>query len=270
MLQAISRRAVLAGIMVAAVLAPAAGGKEFRFEAVSMRHMNFEMGVAMSTGPSPSGYVSRMSLWQLIMVAYSSEEPFNWGSFDVRNAPKWIGDFYDIRARVSQSDLKAWQNQGKGHELLRSALRAVLKDRCKLAIHEEPSKARVWELVVKKGGPRLKASDPNSVPPDGAKRPSGAVWVGEEENGRQVENFYRSGMQDLADFLSIITRGRPPVRDKTGLTGRYDFTFRQVALVPGDDRVYSYPVGHLGLQIKAGFENRPILVIDHIEKPTPN
>jgi len=235
-----------------------------------MRPMEMQMGVPMSPGPSPSGYVSRMSLWQLIMVAYSPEEYFNWGNVEVRNYPKWIGDFYDIRARVSQTDLKAWQNQGKDHEFLRSALRAVLKERCRLAIHEEPSRARIWELVVKKGGPRMKASDPNAVVPDGDKRPSGAVWVGKEENGLQVKNFYRAGMQDLADFLSIVTRGRPPVRDKTGLTGRYDFTFREVALSPGDDRVYSYPLDRLGLQIEAGLENRPVLVIDHIEKPTAN
>lgn len=204
------------------------------------------------------------------MVAWSPEEYFNWGSVEVRNYPKWIRDFYDIRARVSQTDLKAWQSQGKEHELLRSALRAVLKERCKLAIHEEASKARVWELVVKKSGPRFKASDPNAVVPDGDKRPSGAVWVGKEANGLQVKNFYRAGTQDLADFLSIVTGGRPPVRDKTGLTGRYDFTFREVTLLPGEDRVYRYPVDRLGLQIQAGLENRPVLVIDHIEKPTPN
>ncbi len=257
------------GIAISVLPAPAAGGTEFRFETVSMRPMQMEMGVSMNMAPSPGGFNSRLSLWQLIMVAYSPEEYFNWGDV-VRNAPKWIGEFYDIRARVSQADLKAWQSQGKEHELLRSALRAMLKERCKLAIHEEPSKAQVWELVVKKGGPRLKASDPNSVPPTGAPRPSGAVWVGKEENGLLVENFYRAGMQDLADFLSINTGGKPPVRDKTGLAGRYDFTFRQVLLAPGDDRVYRYPVGHLGLQIKAGLENGSILVIDHIEKPAPN
>ena len=257
-------------VFAVALMAVSLDGADFRFEAVSMRPMEMQMGVAMNTGPSPGGYVSRMSLLQLIMVAYSPEKYFNWGSVEVRHYPKWIGDFYDIRARVSQPDLKAWQNQGKDHELLRSALRAVLKERCRLAIHEEPSRARIWELVVKKGGPRLKASDPNAVVPDGDKRPSGAVWVGRVANGLQVENFYRAGMQDLADFLSIVTRGRPPVRDKTGLTGRYDFTFREVALSPGDDRVYSYPVDRLGLQIKPGVENRPVLVIDHIEKPTAN
>jgi uncharacterized protein (TIGR03435 family) len=224
----------------------------------------------MDTAPSPGGFHSRLSLWQLIMIAYSSEEAMNWGSVEVRNAPEWIGDFYDIRARVSQVDLKAWQGQGKEHELLRSALRAVLKDRCKLAIHEEASKRRVWELVVRKGGPRLKVSDPDAVLPEGDKRPSGAVWVGRQKNGKEVKAFYRASMQDLADFLSIVTGGKPPVRDRTGLTGRYDFTFREVAGLPGDDRVYRYPVDPLGLRIRAGSESRAVLVVDHIEKPGPN
>jgi uncharacterized protein (TIGR03435 family) len=270
MMRAIALRVVLCGIVIPVLLAPAAGGKEFRFEVVSMRPMNFGMGVTVNMAPSPNGFDSHLSLWQAIILAYTSEDITSWGSVEVRGAPKWIGDFYDIRARVARGDLKAWQGQGEDHELLRSALRAVLRERCRLAIHEEPSKARVWELVVKKGGMRLKASDPNAVPPEGVQRRSGAVWVMKEENGKQVENFYRAGMQDLVDFLNIITGGRPPVRDRTGLPGRYDFTFREVALLPGDDHVYRYPVGHLGLQVRAGVENRPVLVIDHIEKPTPN
>jgi uncharacterized protein (TIGR03435 family) len=60
-----------------------------------------------------------------------------------------------------------------------------------------------------------------------------------------------------------------PVRDRTGLTGRYDFTIREVP--PTDENhLYNYPVDHLGLQAKRGAESRPMLVIDYIEKPAPN
>jgi uncharacterized protein (TIGR03435 family) len=64
--------------------------------------------------------------------------------------------------------------------------------------------------------------------------------------------------------------GRAPVRDATGLSGRYDFRIRQTLPLTDDNHVYSYPVEHLGLRIRRGTENRPMLVVVHMEKPTPN
>ena len=248
---------------------PAAAQKEVRFEVLSIRPLNASAGLSMNTGPSPNGFDSRLSLWQAIMVAYGPANYVNWGSVEVLKAPSWIGEFYDFKGRVSQADLAAWQNQGKEHELLRSAMRAALKDRCKLAIHEQPSKAEVFDLVVGKLGPRLKTAVPNAAPPSGSKLPSGGVLVQTVENGHQTKTYYGATMQDLADFLRIMS-GQTPVRDKTGLTGRYDFRIQQVPSLPDENHVFSYPVDHLGLQVKASTENRPMLVIDHIEKPTAN
>jgi uncharacterized protein (TIGR03435 family) len=92
------------------------------------------------------------------MIAYAAGNSFTWSSVEVRHQPDWLAEYYDIEARVSQADLKAWQNQLKNHELLRSALRAALKERCKLAIGEEWSQARMFELVIAKGGPKLRTA----------------------------------------------------------------------------------------------------------------
>ncbi len=82
-------------------------------------------------------------------------------------------------------------------------------------------------------------------------------------------DFRGATMQDLADMLTgIFFDG--PVRNRTGLTGRYDFNMPRIE-TPGEDRgYYAYSVAELGLELKRGTENRPILVIDHVEKPTPN
>lgn len=64
-----------------------------------------------------------------------------------------------------------------------------------------------------------------------------------------------------------------PVRDRTGLTGRYDFTLRvdpQSNTTANPDVLYSFHLEQLGLKLKPGTEDRPILIIDHVEKPTPN
>ena len=86
-------------------------------------------------------------------------------------------------------------------------------------------------------------------------------------------NCYGATMGDLARFLGIFSAGRP-VRDKTGLTGSYDFTLQPIDDEPargGDpDIVHHYPVEPLGLTLKPGKEMRSKLVIDHIEKPSAN
>jgi uncharacterized protein (TIGR03435 family) len=261
--------AALLAIPAAAQTSQGNPSKEIRFEVLSIRPIDPSMGIGGSTRPTPNGFDSRLSLWQLINVAYGPVDSVNWGSVEIRNTPSWIGQFYDVKGRVSQADLRAWQNQGKGQELLRSAMRAALKDRCKLAIHEEPATGQIFELLIGKRGPRLKKAVPPSSPPSGIKLPGGGVMVQTVENGAQVKTYYGGTMEDLANFLCIMS-GKIPVRDKTGLTGFYDFTIKQIPPSPDENHVYSYPVDHLGLQVKPGTESRPVLVIDHIEKPTAN
>ncbi len=219
--------------------------------------------------PAPNGFVSTLSVWQMLQLAYVSESTANWsgGGGEVRNCPNWSGEFYYIDARVSRADYDAWQHQSGRHELLRSAMRAALKDRCKLAIHAQPSVGKIFELSVGKGGPRLKAAAPGAAPPNARKLASGGVWVQDMAGDIQIKRFYGATMEDLIWFLNILTSG-VPIRDKTNLKGRYDFTLQ--GAWRREDGVYSYPVGNLGLAIKPGTESRPAFVIDHIEKPSAN
>jgi uncharacterized protein (TIGR03435 family) len=152
--------------------------------------------------------------------------------------------------------------------LLHSALRAALKERFKLAAHEEPAHRTIFELVVAKWGSRLKPAAPDTALPVGVKLESGGVMTGIGPRGADGWNFHAATMQDLADtMLQVFFDG--PVRDRTGLTGRYDFQVPRVE-TPGENRGYTYSVDDLGLQLKRGTENRPVLVIDHVERPTPN
>lgn len=128
-------------------------------------------------------------------------------------------------------------------------------------------KSSIWWSP--RNGPKLKTAVPDAAPSTAVKLKSGGLWVPAVENGRQVKTYYSATMQDLVDFLCIMSQ-RIPVRDKTGLTGRYDFRIEQTPFVPDENHVYSYSVTHLGLQVRPGIENRPALVIDHIEKPTAN
>ena len=244
----------------------AAQQREVRFEVLSFRPIKPGTSLQFNDHPTPNGFRATLSVWQAVMLAYTNDPAVSWGGTEIKNAPNWLGDFYDIDARVSPADLQAWQHQTGRYELLRSAMRAALKDRCKLAIHEEPSQAEMFELVVAKGGPRMKPAAPDAVLPTGGKLPGGGVRVGKGT----VWHYYSATMGDLVEFLKVISNRRS-VYDKTGLTGRYDFTFQQIPEpARGDGAIYNYPINHLGLKLRLGKESRPILAIDHIEKPSAN
>lgn len=250
--------------------------KEFRFEVLSIHPVKREGGMQVAiTSPTPTGFRATAGMRQLLAFAYGPPAPLlktaAWDSTEMRNGPGWVNDeIYAIDARVSQADLRAWQNQNANQDLLHSALRAALRERFRLAIHEEPAQRTIFQLVVAKRGPRLKPATPGAVLPPGLKLESGGVltWLGARGFGGW--SFQGATMRDLADMmLQVFWDG--PVRDRTGLTGRYDFEVRKVPTDEERGHTYdAYVLSDLGLELKRGTENRPILVIDHVERPTPN
>jgi uncharacterized protein (TIGR03435 family) len=110
----------------------------------------------------------------------------------------------------------------------------------------------------------------SSVLPVGIKLGSGGIMITKTIKGRLEIEWHDATMSDLAEYLSSVRGIEFPVLDMTGLTGRYDFTLREVAALSGDDPVDRFPVEDLGLQVRLVSEIRHGLVIDHIEKPTPN
>jgi uncharacterized protein (TIGR03435 family) len=248
---------------------------QFQFEVVSIHPVARGSGMPIGIpNPTPNGFTTTAGVWQLLSFAYGpSSAAWNaaaWQSTEMRNEPGWVHDeIYGIDARVSQTDRKAWQEQDpRTHDLLRLALRATLKERFKLAIHEEPAKRTIFELVVARRGPRLKPADLKASLPAGVKLSSGGVMTGIGPRGENGWNFHAATMQDLADMMIQVSFDSP-VRDRTGLTGRYDFQAMRIS-TPGENRGFAYDIAGLGLELKRGMENRPILVIDHVEKPTAN
>lgn len=241
---------------------------DFRFEVVSIRPVAPGSPISgLNDRPTPNGFTSRLTLAQAILIAYAGDT-LNWGLLKMLNRPDWIGDYYDVNARVSQSDTKAWQSQSSQHELLRSAMQAALAERWRLKIHWLPGEGPIYELVVGKHGARLKAAIPNS-PPTGMKLPSGAVVVQNRVNGLEFKDCRGATMGDLAWILTTVAP-TTPVRDRTGLSGHYDLKFEGEPLLPGEDPLDAYSIDHLGLRLKKATESRPVLVIDHLERPTVN
>jgi uncharacterized protein (TIGR03435 family) len=179
-----------------------------------------------------------------------------------------------------------------------------------MKLHHESKEFKVDELTVAKGGPRLQATDlpPN---PDPFTPPPGPPKTGKngipDLNGfgaivmitpePPLARMLAKGLT-LADLaIKLGQQLRHPVLDKTGLTGRYDFTLEytpdlsgialppppgaagppRAAPPPGDTasepgtNVASALEHQLGLKLIHAKAQLDVIVVDHAEKvPTGN
>ena len=157
----------------------------------------------------------------LIMRAYDVQ------SFQV-SGPSWMdSQRFDVIAKVPAGATK---------EDARIMLQNLLAERFKLKLHQGSKEAAIYELVVAKGGLKLKeavqtaaapAEGPGGRPPgpprgkDGLLRtPHGQLGIQAAAKGRMRMQGDAATMARLTEVLGMMV-GRPVV-DKTGLTGTYD------------------------------------------------
>lgn len=190
--------------------------------------------------------------------------------------PEWMrSEIYSIDARVPESDLAEWQNPATQPTMLRTMMQAMLADRCKLAIHRGSKEVNVYSLVVGKRGPTLKVAVPGEQHPGAVPLPGGGEFLANDGTGNA--SFYAAPVSALAVVLSNFA-GRP-VEDRTGLTGRYDMSFRRPRIgassTESDSTFSTTPtifdvVQEFGLKLESGKSSVETLVIDRIEKPSEN
>lgn len=265
--------------------ATAATAKPMAFDVISIRqNLSPPRNGPPVFGPTGDGY--RMVGAPLLLAMMAAYIPQTGASAfmpnQIKGLPDWaMRDAYDIDAKVSDQDLAAWQDPAKQKTMLPPMMQALFQDRFKMAVHREIKETDVYWLVVGKGGPKFKETDPTAEHPDGTTLPWGGTLV--ESNGSAT--LYGTSMESLATLLSSIggpNLGRA-VQDKTGLTGRYDVTIKPPnnrgspdqaggASDPGGGptaMLYSV-VDSLGLKLESGKSTVETLVIDHIERPSAN
>jgi uncharacterized protein (TIGR03435 family) len=96
---------------------------------------------------------------------------------------------------------------------VREMLQALLADRFKLAIHRETRQLPSYTLSLDKGASKLEESkDPEGKP----------IASPEPGQGTVRMSFQNMPIAGLVNFVANVLGS--PVRDETGLTGRYRFT----------------------------------------------
>jgi uncharacterized protein (TIGR03435 family) len=232
------------------------------------------------------------TLKNLLMTAYDVK------SYQV-SGPAWMdAERYDIVAKVPVGATKEqvnvmWQN--------------LLAERFGVTLHHEFKEFKVEELVVAKGGHKLKesAEDPAAPPPSGPPQfgksgelivPGLVTMISMGSNGPSAHSVAKA--QPLSKLTTMLgNQLNRPVLDKTGLTGLYDFSLEftpdlsgipmpvLAAGQPGPGPVTSPgasasdPVPdlaaavqqQLGLRLVASKAKLDVLMIDKAEKvPTDN
>jgi uncharacterized protein (TIGR03435 family) len=188
-------------------------------------------------------------------------------------APDWFGtDLFDIDGKPDVPGRPSIQQ-------MESMMRKLLTDRCALKFHHEQKELSVYAVRLGNGGPKM--SKTTAGPND----PQGFGFRGLGDLG--VRNLT---MAEFATWMQSSVMDKP-VMDQTGLKDKYDFTLKwtpddsQFAQFRGAVAPAPQPAGEnpnappslytavqeqLGLKIEATKAPDDVIVIDHVEKPSPN
>jgi bla regulator protein blaR1 len=254
-------------------------------------------------GRGSRSHGSNGRLWATVPVSWLIKRAYQIMPQQLDGLPSWARSArYTIQAEAPPGMAKDFallrnlppEQRVQAHAALRQSwndmLRSLLTDRFKLKVHRETKRLPVYELVVAKGGPKLKPTDAEP----GSQSDKG--WRGHLVEAGASMDFFASV---LSQYEAQAELGRIVI-NRTGLTGRYDFTLTWTPLgstmngmsagaeragneepatgvvaAPGSSNssgpsIFTALQQQLGLKLKAAKGPVEVLVVDHIEPPTPN
>jgi uncharacterized protein (TIGR03435 family) len=225
---------------------------------------------------SSSLRVTNFTVMNLVILAYGVQP------YQIAGLPDWQ-TMWNIQAKGNSAEDDRLAKLSPEEEQLEQQHMAqvLLAERFNLKVHWESREGATYALVVGKNGPKLRAA--SGAPPSaeelkqwGDKPIPPLYQSGSSMTGFQFVGHGSTIGELAADLAQQFDR---PVADKTGLTGKYDFTLRYHAIrasdISMDDKDPLPPLDEaiqdqLGLKIVPAKGLIPVLVIDHIEKPSAN
>jgi uncharacterized protein (TIGR03435 family) len=233
-------------------------------------------------GPGVS--LSPLSIRRYIMNAYGAIYPPQ-----VVGGPDWLNkDAYVINGKVPDDLQSAFQKMTREdhNNQIRMMEQCLLADRFHLKAHYETRILPAYELVPTKKGlkitevpapPECKPGDPPMRPRPGDSQAPGSMMSTPNNNGLRVLNGRAIKIQLLTRVIGGDVANRPII-DHTGFTGYFDLTDLTWAPL-SDAAATSQPDApslagaleeKLGLRLVTAKDPIEVLVIDRIDRPTPN
>jgi bla regulator protein blaR1 len=259
-----TRCLLLLGATLAVALAQSSPARK-EFDVVSVKpsapdeHNSFMLRIL----PGGRAEIAGMTLKRLVMESYDVK------AFQVSGGPSWIAtERFDISTVSEGAPARFPLAQ------FRQMLRAVLEDRFQLKVHQETKEMSVYALEVEKSGPKL------------------SEHTGTEQSFRDGYgslNVTKGRTAALAEWLSREL-GRV-VLDKTNLSGEYDYVLaytpepgqggpESIGLPPDTipaphpettgPSIFTALTEQLGLRLVSQRGPAQIVVIDSVQKPSPN
>lgn len=202
-----------------------------------------------------------LSLRELIQFAYDVPDS------QILGGPAWLDSItFDIDAKSDPSvdaELHALPTE-QARDQKQRMVQALLADRFELKVHQETRQLPVYALIVTKDGPKFKPSRIDGTTID---------------TGRT--RLHIAGSDDTIGILArelALVLGRV-VLNQTGLSGRYDLSLRWTPDDPASSAssspdappdIFTAIQEQLGLKLESTKGPVSVLVIDSVEKPSPN
>jgi bla regulator protein BlaR1 len=260
---------LFAGAMAQTVTQP------LKFEVASIKPADPRFsGVSSSRDAGEGLDVRNISVRNLITLAYGLRD------FQLKGGPSWIdSESYDVIAKAPSGDAgrfpsstdaadESISHRKTRFERVQERLRSLLAERFGLVVHHESREQPVYILTVAKNGPKLVPVSSPTGPP-------------RKEEGRGHSQGFAVPMEMLIVTLSNATR--QTVIDKTGLTGRFDYTLNwdpaSTSLTANPEappldsskpNIFTAAQEQMGLHLQPGKMPVDVVVVDHVDHPSAN
>jgi uncharacterized protein (TIGR03435 family) len=248
----------------------------------------------LSLGPNMDAVGNLMSVDvpPRVLIGFAYKISTGQTRFLMPGLPDWVdSEWFDIEARAAGNPTK---------DQFRLMMQSLLADRFKLATHHETRQVPIFAMVLSKPGktgPQLaphtddamcvadEQADPLLTPNAGLPPfPCGSIlFPGLRPS---VPGRIKGGGRDLTmDYIAAFLTGFQgldrPVVNRTGLSGKYDFWMELAPQSNGSlpDGVQTDSTGptvlealqeQLGLKLERTSGPVDVLVVDHVEEPSPN
>lgn len=237
--------------------------------------------VIMGVMPSQDG-VDAQNVTVALLIQYAYGPKVYRLENQVVGLPEWAKtQRYNVQAKMSEADASEMQKLSGDERQRQLGLRmqALLADRFGLKLHKGTKQGPDYELVVMKGGPKIKPvgeDDPGIIKGKNGQPVKGGMIS--FMSGKFVAQ--QTTLDVLASMLSQSQDVGRPVVDKTGLTGKYNFTLNWSPTLSLPDglksptqsedaaSVFTALEDDLGLKLVSSTGTQETLVVEQVQRPS--
>jgi uncharacterized protein (TIGR03435 family) len=244
--------------------APASDKKVPAFDVASIKtSINLDAGGTLRMLPGGSFRAVNVDVRNLILSAYRTADRRLFPS-QLIGAPSWLPtDRFDITAKVN--DGLASRPQAELFGMLPVLIQSLLEDHFKLQLHHETRELPVYVMTLAHRDGHLGPAMHESLV-DCRTDPSKCAL-------RFLPGHLTGGSVDMETLTNLIAGpAERVVVDRTPLRGRYEFDLEWSVdqSAPDKPSLFAALQEQLGLKLESARDTLDVLVIDHVERPTPD